>query len=160
MALRWEDVDLGAGVIHVERAYDAKACEYVAPKSKAGVRRVPIPTVLKEHLLAIRRSGGLVFGDETPFNYWHAVRRARRAWKAAELVGIGLHEARHTYASMMIAAGANAKAIATYMGHASVTFTYDRYGHLMPGNENEVAALLDMYLTGAQSGAQPAQHLA
>lgn len=30
----------------------------------------------------------------------------------------------------MIAAGVNAKALATYMGHASVTITYDRYGHL------------------------------
>lgn len=33
-----------------------------------------------------------------------------------------------------------------YMGHASVTITYDRYGHLMPGNEEEAAALLDVYL--------------
>ena len=43
----------------------------------------------------------------------------------------------------MIAAGVNAKALSTYMGHASVTFTYDRYGHLMPGNEEEAASLLD-----------------
>jgi len=27
-----------------------------------------------------------------------------------------------------IAAGCNAKALSTYMGHASVTITYDRYG--------------------------------
>ena len=33
----------------------------------------------------------------------------------------------------MIAAGVNAKALSTYMGHASVTITFDRYGHLMPG---------------------------
>jgi len=32
------------------------------------------------------------------------------------------------------------------MGHSSVTITYDRYGHLMPGNESETAALLDSYL--------------
>ncbi|HEY8844348.1 MAG TPA: tyrosine-type recombinase/integrase [Gaiellaceae bacterium] len=47
---------------------------------------------------------------------------------------IGLHEARHTYASLMIAAGVNAKALATYLGHSSITITLDRYGHLMPGN--------------------------
>ena len=57
----------------------------------------------------------------------------------------------------MIAAGANAKALSTYMGHSSVTVTYDRYGHLMPGNENEVAALLDEYRSGANRGAHPAQ---
>jgi hypothetical protein len=54
---------------------------------------------------------------------------------------ITLHEARHTFASLMIAAGVNAKALATYMGHSSMAITYDRYGHLMPGNEDEAAAL-------------------
>jgi integrase len=57
-----------------------------------------------------------------------------------------LHEARHTFASLLIAAGANAKAITTYMGHSSIQVTYDRYGHLMPGSETEVAGLLDTYL--------------
>ena len=32
----------------------------------------------------------------------------------------------------MIAAGVNAKELATYMGHASITITLDRYGHLFP----------------------------
>jgi integrase len=51
----------------------------------------------------------------------------------------------------MIAAGVNAKALASYMGHASVTITYDRYGHLMPGNEAEAAGLLDAYLASEVS---------
>ena len=32
------------------------------------------------------------------------------------------------------------------MGHASITITLDRYGHLLPGNEREAADLLDAYL--------------
>jgi integrase len=59
---------------------------------------------------------------------------------------ITLHECRHTFASLMIAAGVNAKALSTYMGHASVMITLDRYGHLFPGNEEEAAGLLDSYL--------------
>ena len=47
----------------------------------------------------------------------------------------------------MIAAGVNVKALASYMGHSSVTITLDRYGHLMPGNEDEAAERLDAYLT-------------
>jgi integrase len=46
----------------------------------------------------------------------------------------------------MIAAGVNAKALAAYMGHSSITITFDRYGHLMPGNEAQAAGLLDTYL--------------
>ena len=53
----------------------------------------------------------------------------------------------------MIAAGVNAKALATYMGHASVTITYDRYGQLMPGYESEAAALLDAYLARRHASA-------
>ena len=49
----------------------------------------------------------------------------------------------------MIAAGVNAKALSTYMGHSSVTITFDRYGHLMPGNEHEARGLLDAYLAAA-----------
>ena len=47
------------------------------------------------------------------------------------------------------AAGVNVKALSTYMGTASITITYDRYGHLLPGNEEEAAALLDAHLQGA-----------
>ena len=49
----------------------------------------------------------------------------------------------------MIAAGVNAKALSTYMGHANISITLDRYGHLMPGNEGEAAGLLDAYLARA-----------
>src|SRR4051794_5607044 len=59
---------------------------------------------------------------------------------SAEVRSNGLHESRHTFASLMIAAGSNAKALSTYMGHSSITITLDRYGHLMPGNETEAAA--------------------
>jgi integrase len=57
----------------------------------------------------------------------------------------------------MIAAGVNAKALSSYMGHASMTITYDRYGHLMPGNEDEAARLLDEYLARADTRARNAQ---
>ena len=46
----------------------------------------------------------------------------------------------------MIAAGVNAKALSSYMGHSSITVTLDRYGHLMPGNEAEAAGMLETYL--------------
>jgi hypothetical protein len=46
----------------------------------------------------------------------------------------------------MITAGVNAKALSIYVGHAGVAITYDRHGHLMPGNEAEPADLPDAYL--------------
>ena len=72
--------------------------------------------------------------------------RAKAAWRRAGLSPIGLHECRHAYAAFMIAAGVNAKALQTYLGHSSITVTLDRYGHLMPGAEAEAAAMLEAYL--------------
>lgn len=74
----------------------------------------------------------------------------------AGLEPITLHEARHTFASLMIAAGVNAKALATYMGHASIGITLDTYGHLFPGNEGEAAVLLDAYLERVEAAASGA----
>lgn len=54
----------------------------------------------------------------------------------------------------MIAAGVNAKALSTYMGHSKIAVTYDLYGHLMPGNESEAAGLLDAFLERANTEAR------
>jgi integrase len=142
MALRWEDVDLAGGSITVEQAYDPKARVYVGPKSRAGVRRVPIAGALRDALVEHRAAsadaapGDLVVGDDprAALRRRPAARRARRAWAAAGLDPIGLHEARHTAASTMIAAGVNVKALSEFLGHASITITLDRYGHLLPGS--------------------------
>jgi integrase len=151
MALRWADVDLGAGLVRVERSWDAKE-GFIEPKSAVGRRTVPIAAVLRrylvEHRLASVHTEGLVFGKTAgePFSPTAVRERSKGAWKQAEMTPITLHESRHTFASLMIAAGVNAKALSTYMGHANISITLDRYGHLMPGNEVEAAGMLDRYL--------------
>ena len=123
------------------------------PKSRAGRRRVPIPEVLREHLEPLRQTDGLVFGraDDRPFNASTIAARGDRFWIPAKLEPVTLHECRHTFATLMIAAGVNAKALQTFMGHSSITVTLDRYGHLFPGSEGEAASLLDAYLAKARS---------
>jgi integrase len=92
---------------------------------------------------------GLVFANArgAPFHAASLYRRADRAWAETGLAErLRLHQARHTYASFMIAAGVNAKALSVFMGHSSIKVTFDLYGHLMPGTEAEAAALLDRFL--------------
>ena len=126
----------------------------VEPKSRSGKRRVPLSatlrTILLEHRLRQGHAGqGFVFGKTPaePFSVWTVAHDAKTAWHHAGLTPIGLHECRHTYAAYMIAAGINPKALSTYMGHASITITLDRYGHLLPGNETQAAQLLDTWLS-------------
>jgi integrase len=82
--------------------------------------------------------------------------RADEAWKKAGLSRIALHEGRHCFASYAISAGVNAKALSSYLGHSSIQLTYDKYGHLLPGNEDEAAELLNAYFARADSGARSA----
>ena len=92
-------------------------------------------------------------GRPPPVLLFALYRRADKAWEAAGLATrLRLHQARHTYASFMIAAGVNAKALSSYMGHSSITVTLDRYGHLMPGSEREAAKMLDAYLERGEGG--------
>jgi integrase len=159
MGLRWCDVDLAQGVLRVARAWDPKEHEMIAPKSSAGVRRVPIPAALRAFLAPLKLASGadpdvLVFGVcGRPFSASSVGERARRVWKDARLAPISFHECRHTFASLMIAAGVNAKALSTFMGHANISITLDRYGHLMPGAEDEAAGLMDAYLKAARASA-------
>jgi integrase len=155
LALRWEDVN---GTVEVSRSWDREAGE-VAPKSRAGTRKVPLSPTLVGYLDAHRaltgRDSGLVFGktETVPPSMSTMRKRATTAWKRMNarrverelepVEQVTLHEARHTFASLMIEAGVNAKAIATYLGHSSIEVTFDIYGHLFEGREQEDAARLD-----------------
>jgi integrase len=72
--------------------------------------------------------------------------KANQAWADAGLAPLGLHEARHCYASLLLAGGFNIKQVQTYMGHASVGITLDRYAHLMPDDTEQAVAQLDEVL--------------
>jgi integrase len=165
-ALRVEDVNLAGGVIRVERGWDPSEGA-IKLKSRAGRRKVPIAAILRDHLAEeLARSGRegaeLIFGrtSELPFIPNRVQARADDAWADAGLERLTPHEGRHTFASLMIAAGVNAKALSMFMGHAKIGITLDRYGHLMPGSEEEAASLLDTYLSAQRERAEDAARVA
>jgi integrase len=80
-------------------------------------------------------------------------KRAAKAWAAAGLEPITLHECRHTFASLLIDSGANPTAIQTFMGHSKIQTTHDICGHLVPGCHDEIRAQMDAYLSAAEAPA-------
>lgn len=161
-ALTWENVNIATGIITVSASWDQQAGS-VEPKSSAGRRDVPIigrlRDLLLEHRMSTGRDTGLVFGRSAslPFCSSTINNRAVRAWETTQLAPIGLHEARHTFASYLISAQLDLKSISSYLGHASVSFTIDRYGHLLPDTHAEQAARLDAFLDRADTSARLAQ---
>jgi integrase len=161
-ALRWRDVDLAGGVIKVRKGWDPIEGE-IEPKSKKGKRRVPIVPGLRDLIIALKLDSGrdgddFVFGKTATevFDPRAVQDRADTAWEKAGLDRITLHGCRHTCASLMIDAGVNVKALSDLMGHANIGITLDLYGHLMPGAEAEIAALMGSYLAAKRQAAEDA----
>ncbi len=167
-ALRVDDVrDLDGDTAHivVSRSWDqfAGAKE---PKSKAGVRQIPVPATLRA-ILADRcdgkQSGALVFGrtDADPFVPNTVRRHAAAAWEKANaeraeakrdpLVPIELHACRHSYSTWLDAAGISESRADRYMGHANSS-VQARYRHLLPGQLAEDAHRLEAYSAGSSAG--------
>ena len=165
LALDWDHIDTEGGTLRVERAWDPKAREFVAPKSKAGYRSVPITAplaaLLADHGVLMDHRPGLLFPGRSdasrPLSANALTDRIDRAWKAAGLERLTFHEARHCCASHWIAAGLDIKRVSVYMGHGSVAFTLDRYGHLLDTAPAQTRDLLDRfhgYGVGTGDGAE------
>jgi integrase len=160
--LRWEDVDLQAGELHVRQRAD-RFNEIGDPKSDAGHRTVPFGTIvanaLREWKLTCPKLDGklgLVFPNGLG-NVESLANIINRGLIPAQIAAgvvekgkaryTGLHALRHFYASWLINRdedGGQAlppKVVQERLGHASITMTYDRYGHIFPRGDD--AAQID-----------------
>lgn len=73
-----------------------------------------------------------------------------------QLHGLRFHDLRHTCASLLIAQGAHPKIIQERLGHASITTTMNRYGHLFDGLD---ATLIDGLDAAHEDAAKPQDNL-
>jgi integrase len=164
--LRWADVDLTKGELHVRQRAD-RYNAIGAPKSEAGERTVPLPpfivNTLREWKLACPKGPhNLVFpsGSGNVESLGNIINRGlipaqiaagatlavlESDEKGAPLVRAkytGMHALRHFYASWCINRKADgglelpAKVVQERLGHSSITMTMDVYGHLFPRGDD------------------------
>ena len=153
--LRWTDFDLDRGVIHVRQRADNWR-NLGAPKSAAGKRDIPLTPLVLNTLRSWRPtcpSGelGLVFPNGAGKIESHANLRNRVFIPLQIAAGVvthtgeakyGLHALRHAAASLFIAhLGWTPKRVQAVMGHASITMTFDRYGHLFADADGDREAM-------------------
>ncbi len=162
-ALQWRDIDYTTSAIGVCRAYCSRSHSVTPPKSDAGARLVPLldaaMPIIEEYRAALATSEGieriapaaLVFVSSTaqPLRETVVTLRAVKAWKRRDLTVIGLHEERHTYASLMAAAGVPIEQLSDFMGHARFNLTVKTYRHLYPESRLAVTTLANQYLANA-----------
>jgi integrase len=160
--LRWQDVDLKRGELHVRQRAD-KFKTIGKPKSAAGERTVPMPPILvntlREWKLACPKSElGLVCPTGAGEVEYHSNIVTRGLAPVQVAAGVvtkggapkytGLHALRHFYASWCInrkedgGLGLPLKVVQHRLGHSSIQMTADVYGHLFPSGDDgaELAA--------------------
>lgn len=132
LALRREDVDFDAGMIHVRRQLVRVKGQLVeqTPKSAAGQRDVWIlPQLLPVLAAACRllhpKTRLVACAPETLNHYW---RRLQIDEGIAQ--PYRLHDLRHTYATRLVAAGCDMAAVRYSLGHSSIKLTLDTYSHI------------------------------
>lgn len=149
VALRWRDLQLDGErpAVRVRRARVRGV--YGPPKSRHGVRDVPLAFEVVRALRERRTASEWHEDDDLVFPSMAGTPMApenlhRRTLKpAAQEAGAGwaaFHSFRHACASMLIADGRNIVQVSRWLGHHSPSFTLDVYAHLMDEGVGEPLA--------------------
>lgn len=149
-ALRWRDVDLANGRLHIGRS-----------KTSAGVREVELLPILRDDLLALKAAAGSMRQDAHVFVTSTGESRDRHnlrqrvvapiVKRANELLaerdarplpaGLSPHKLRHTFASLLVALGNDPAHVMSQLGHTDPAFTLRVYTHIMRRDDGERARL-------------------
>ena len=145
LGLKWEDVDLQNGVIHVRRQVarvDGEVKE-LPLKTKNSYRNISISqdavAMLTE--MEAHRSSDYVFPSSTggPISPDSVNNMLHRVLKRAGLPSIRFHDLRHTFATLALQNGVDIKTVSGMMGHFSAGFTLDTYAHVTTSAQQEAA---------------------
>jgi integrase len=152
-ALRRNRIDLDRGTIDVREAVTTVHGKVLTGPTKTHQRRtVVIPVFLRDRLAEHLQTDVDLVPTARLFSspqggvlrYQNFLRRVwRPAVRAAGLGSITIHQLRHFCVSVMIAEGATALDIMKQVGHENIETTYNVYGHLMPGRQEDLAERLD-----------------
>jgi integrase len=147
--LRWDDVDLDAGVLRVRGTKTARSRRTVTLSETAlDALRSQLERQLGEIDKAgsLWRENGLVFATEigTPLNRHNVTQRSfKLLLERAGLPQIRFHDLRHTCATILLGKGVHAKFVQELLGHATIAITLDTYSHVLPGMGGGTAAAMD-----------------
>ena len=163
LALKWSDIDWQRGTVSVSRTIQRLGSEWRFDNTKRKrSRRVvklqgfvlgALGSLPKAQIVAPEgnpRFNDLIFhtGTGDPLRQQTVKREFGRLLGTAGLRPIRLYDLRHTAASLGVAAGVSVKVISEQLGHASISFTLERYSHVLPSIQDEAAERVERILMG------------
>jgi integrase len=176
--LRWSDVNLEDGTVHVARAIERftvsdssdtskKKIEirFKEPKTQGSRRSIVLPAFAVERLRGHRReqkdrfdnlgiwrtNESLVFDREgVPWCPNTFGLWFARLVRRFKLPPVRLHDLRHSYATLMLESGVDLKTVSTALGHSTIRITADTYAHVTPAMQQSAADRLDRIIGGVR----------
>lgn len=133
LSLTWQDIDFTRNILTVNKTMSIGG-ELSPPKTKSGVREIPISKMLLPILKDMRKHSNSEFVIETN-GHCTGIRGYQgifeRLLKKLNIRRLGFHSLRHTFATRAIECGVDYKTLSVLMGHANAMITINRYAHSM-----------------------------
>lgn len=146
LALTAGDFDFKNNMLTINKSYQRLHGEDVItpPKTEKSNRTIKMPQFLCDEMQEYLKMFYSPNDSDRIFpiskSYLH--HEMDRGSKAAGVKRIRIHDLRHSHVSLLINQGYQAAAIADRVGHETVEIT-DRYTHIYPSKQNEMANTLD-----------------
>lgn len=154
-ALTWNDIDFKEKTIKINKNVvisENKKYAITTPKTKASIRKIPIPNKLLFDLMQLYNLNKnkkefnndlFVFGFIEPISCEKITRRKNKNCKLASVQQIRIHDFRHSCASLLINNNASISLVARYLGHSKIDETLNTYSHLFKNKLDEIIQIID-----------------
>ena len=153
LGLKWRDIDLDKGIIHVRRQVlrqNGKVIE--APlKTKNSYRSIAIGVDAIKVLKGMEQKDEYVFPSPFggPMSLDSVLHMLQRVLKQAGPERIRFHDLRHTFSVLALQNGVDVKTLSAMLGHYSAGFTLDTYAHVTTSMQKQAANAVGNFLSGA-----------
>ena len=168
LGLKWSDIDETSQSLMVQRQVqwvdhhtdkETPRFFFKSPKSKAGIRRIPVgqeaikrlkqqrgQVVMQKMVNADKwQENDLVFPNlmGNPIDPNNLIKDLRKLLSETGLPAIRFHDIRHTCATLLLLKNVHPKVVCERLGHSDIRITLERYSHAIPSLQNEAAQMIE-----------------
>jgi integrase len=160
LALTSKDINFDTNIITINKAIAFKGNSSILkyPKTKSGVRTIPIPDMLLKVLQGSTKADEQEPIFYTPKGTTITQDQYKQLWKRfIEETGINItaHQLRHTYATFLYNSDIDAKQAQELLGHSDIKTTLEIYTHLQEKNKTDALNKLNKFLKGEKDVDKP-----